>query len=477
MKLTLYNTLTRQQEEFIPLDPNGIKMYVCGPTVYDRPHIGNARSVVVYDLLYRLLINIYQKDHVKYVRNITDVDDKIIDRANLEKISIKDLTDKTTDDFHHDVDYLHCLRPTIEPRATEHITEMLDIITLLLDKNIAYIAENDVYFDITKSENYTKLSGRSVEEMFEGVRVENSIAKKNPQDFVLWKSANRDDIAGSNFPSPFGLGRPGWHIECSAMVYKHLGKDFDIHGGGADLIFPHHTNEIAQSSAAFPGHNFARYWVHNGFLTVNKAKMSKSLGNFITVEDLINMNISGDVLRLFLLSSHYRKPLDYNEKAISDAKKTIEYWRRALNEFTDVSTSNNETSYNIPHDFLEPLYDDLNTPKAISFINSLAAKIFSSQDPLKKNEHINQLRFCLNIAGIKMSSNNIDDINKVHLTNLLIRRTDAKNSKNWIEADNVRDEIIKLGFVIEDKKDGSVLILDRSGTIVLQHSFKPDIQD
>ncbi|MCZ6919327.1 MAG: cysteine--tRNA ligase, partial [Rickettsia endosymbiont of Ixodes persulcatus] len=294
----LYNTLTRTKELFSPQDQANVKMYVCGPTVYDNPHIGNSRSVAVYDLLYRILIKIFGSAAVKYVRNITDVDDKIIDRAELLGITINELTDKVTQEFHINMEYLGCKLPSIEPKATEHINIMIEIIERLIAKKHAYIADKHVYFNVLSAPNYTELSNQNLEEMFAGVRVGNSKTKKHPQDFVLWKPAKPNESANMNFESPWGLGRPGWHIECSAMSYKYLGENFDIHGGGADLIFPHHTNEIAQSRCAFPNSTYAKYWVHNGFLTVNGEKMSKSLGNFITVRDLMDKEISGEVIRL-----------------------------------------------------------------------------------------------------------------------------------------------------------------------------------
>ncbi len=446
MKLSLFNTLTSKREEFIPADSNAIKMYVCGPTVYDRAHIGNARSVIVYDILYRILNHLYGKDHVNYVRNITDIDDKIINRAKKLNIPISELTKKTINDFHHDMEYLGCMKPTKEPKATDYITEIINIIQKLLDLDIAYIAKNHVYFNVTKDANYTKLSGRSISELHEAVRIDKDLNKKNAADFILWKPANTGDDESVIFASPFGPGRPGWHIECSAMSYALLGADFDIHGGGVDLIFPHHTNEIAQSICAFPGSSYAKYWVHNGFLTVNHEKMSKSLGNFVTVEDLIKQNINGDIARFVLMSTHYRKPLDYNDKALADAKKTLDYWYLAA-DFAD----NQEVE--IPAEFLSYLYDDLNTHMAITLINDFAKKAHNSKKPSFANKVIK----CANFLGLMSQNSNKwfkgdVDANKIDL--LIARRLKAKKEKNWQLADKIRQELASMNIVIEDTIDG-----------------------
>ena len=454
MKLSLYNSLTRKREIFSPIDDKLVKMYVCGPTVYDHPHIGNARSVVVYDVLYRVLINLFGYDHVRYVRNITDIDDKIMIRALEEKISISELTQKTTNYFHDDMDYLGCKRPNIEPKATEHLKEMIEIINKLLAKNIAYKVDGHVYFDVTKAQDYNRLSGRSFEDMFQGVRIEASESKKHPGDFVLWKPASPEDDESARFESPFGEGRPGWHIECSAMSYKYLGETFDIHGGGADLIFPHHTNEIAQSCSAFPGSEYAKFWVHNGFLTVNHEKMSKSLGNFTTVQDLRRKGIKGDVARLFLLSNHYRKPIDYNDKAISDAKGMISYWYRAIENLSDIEVSK------VPEEFFNCLLDDMNSSNAIKITNDYAKQIHSETDIKQKGKLASKLLACANFLGLMSVS--VDewfkgsDNNKIkHIENLLARRLIAKKQKDWQLADQIRQELNDMEIEIEDKPDGT----------------------
>ncbi len=456
MKLSLYNTFTRHKEIFLPIDDNLVKMYVCGPTVYDSPHIGNARSVVVYDILYRLLSKIFGSNRVKYIRNITDIDDKIIDKANQLKISISDLTSKITEEFHHNMQYLGCLPPNIEPKATSHIGDMIMLIQKLLNLKHAYIADNHVYFDVATSLKYTELSNRTLNEMIDGVRIENNPAKKQAHDFVLWKPANIDEPISANFDSPWGRGRPGWHIECSAMSYKYLGENFDIHGGGADLIFPHHTNEIAQSRCAFPNSYFAKYWVHNGFLTCNGEKMSKSLNNFITVKDFINKQISGDVIRLLLITSHYRKPLDYNDKALEDATKMLNYWYRSI-ENLDISKIDTQ---NISEEFLSALLDDLNTPLAIKIINDYAKLIFSTNKEEEKYHNASYLLSCTNFIGL-MSKSPQDwfhfEIEDEYIERLVGLRKLAKSEKNWLLADQIRQELAINGVILEDKIDGTTI--------------------
>lgn len=328
LMLQLYNTLSGKKEPFKPLKEDHVTMYVCGPTVYARPHIGNARSVVVYDVLFRLLSTLYPQ--VTYVRNITDVDDKINAAAIERGISIQALTSEVTQWFHDDITALGCLPPTHEPRATEHIDGMIEMIEQLIDRGHAYVGSDGehVLFDVTSYHNYGLLSGRKLEDQEAGARVAVESYKHHAGDFVLWKPADDEDDASSKFDSPWGVGRPGWHIECSVMSSRFLGNSFDIHGGGADLKFPHHENEIAQSCCANEGSVYARYWVHNGFLTVNGEKMSKSLGNFVTVRDLLDAGIKGEVIRLALLMSKYNEPLDWNSEKIRDAEKLLDKWYR-----------------------------------------------------------------------------------------------------------------------------------------------------
>ncbi len=336
--LTLTNTLTRAKEVFVPEDASNVRMYVCGPTVYDYAHIGNARPVVVFDVLYRLLRHLYGAEHVKYVRNITDVDDKINARAAAEGISIRELTEKTAAQFHDDMHALGALDPDVEPRATDHIAEMKEIIESLVDKGHAYVAEDHVLFDVASMEDYGRLSGRSLEDMQAGARVEVAPYKKGPMDFVLWKPSKEGE---PGWPSPCGIraeGRPGWHIECSAMAGKHLGDTFDIHGGGVDLVFPHHENEVAQSRCSHGTEVMARYWLHNGFLQVEGEKMSKSLGNFITVHELLaekklgGRTWDGRAIRLVLLMTHYRQPLDFTQKALAGSRQVARPLGRADEE-------------------------------------------------------------------------------------------------------------------------------------------------
>lgn len=449
----LYNTLSRTKEVFNPQDQTNVKIYVCGPTVYDNPHIGNSRSVVVYDLLYRIVIKIFGEQSVKYVRNITDVDDKIIDRAELLSITINELTDKVTQEFHTNMAYLGCLLPSIEPKATEHIDVMIEIIERLIAKDHAYIADNHVYFDVLSAPNYTELSNRNLEEMFEGVRIENSKTKKHPQDFVLWKPAKPNESANMNFESPWGLGRPGWHIECSAMSYKYLGENFDIHGGGADLIFPHHTNEIAQSRCAFPDSTYAKYWVHNGFLTVNGEKMSKSLGNFITVRDLMDKQIQGEVVRLFLLSTQYRRPLDYNDKAIEDAKKTLDYWYRAIENI-------NVQKIDLPHNFMQSLLDDMNTPLAVKIINDYAKGVFISKTEEERQLNASAIITCANFIGLMNKTPHEwfnSGVDELYINELVNKRLEAKKQKNWLLADQIRNQLLEKKIILEDKPDGTTI--------------------
>jgi cysteinyl-tRNA synthetase len=320
--LTISNSLTRSKDLFKPINPKKISMYVCGPTVYDNPHVGNARSLVVFDLLYRVLNKLYGKDNVTYVRNITDVDDKIIEAAKQKNVSIEKITNDVTKIFHQNTKDLNCLTPSVEPKATEHIKEMIDMISSLIKKKLAYENKGHVYFLISGFKDYGKLSNKKIDELVAGSRVEVSDLKKNPLDFILWKPALSDE---PGWESPWGRGRPGWHLECSVMSEKYLGKEFDIHGGGLDLLFPHHENEIAQSCANNSSKILANYWVHNGFLTMKKEKMSKSVGNIETITEVLE-NYNGQVIRLALLSAHYKQPLDWNNNLLEQSKTNLEKW-------------------------------------------------------------------------------------------------------------------------------------------------------
>lgn len=439
MQLKLYNTLKREKEDFTPLDPNKVKMYVCGPTVYDYPHLGNALAVVIYDVLYRVLKYIYGEYKVLYIRNITDVDDKIIHAAHNQSISTEELTTRITKIFHENISKLKCLPPSYEPKATEHIEEMIDMINKLIENGYAYVSNQHVYFRVKKFKQYGEMSGRNIEDLLAGARVEVSETKENPEDFVLWKPST-DDIC--QFDSPFGKGRPGWHIECSAMSNKYLSADFDIHGGGVDLIFPHHTNEIAQSCCAYPGSKYARFWVHNGFLTVNGEKMSKSLGNFITIEELLENNINGETIRYLLLSSHYRKPIDWNEKAASDAKKSLDSFYRVIQY--------SENDLDVPQEILDSLLDDLNTPVAFSIMHEYA----NNFNRTKNSKFADQLKAAGIFLGFFSYSTDIwfkdESIDQKYIEEMIEQRSNAKKEKNWQLADEIRNKLLQEGIILED---------------------------
>jgi len=451
--MKLHNTLSNKLEEFLPIDSKNIRMYVCGPTVYDRPHIGNARSVVVYDMLYRILREIYGSDNVTYVRNITDVDDKINARALELGVTIQDLTSSIYKEFHADMAYLGCLDPTHEPKATQHISDIIKLIELLILNKHAYVTNGHVYFDVTSARDYGVLSGRTLDEMIAGSRIEVNENKNHPGDFVLWKPvSNKDDIS-SIFDSPWGKGRPGWHIECSSMSNHFFGTDFDIHGGGADLIFPHHTNEIAQSCSAFPGSKFAHYWVHNGFLTVGGAKMSKSLGNFLTMQYFLDKNIQGEVIRYWLFSTHYRKPIDFNEKALYDSTASMNYLYRSIENIDIIKTD-------IPDIFLDYLNDDLNTAGALSFMHLLAKNIYKSTKVEDKITYASQLKACGILLGILMNDPQEwfvgnSDIDAVFVNNLVEKRRIAKIERDWLRADEIRNRLRSMDVEVEDHPDGS----------------------
>ena len=466
--LNLYNSLARKKEEFKPLDPAAIGMYVCGPTVYDRAHLGNARAVVVYDVLFRVLSALYPK--VNYVRNITDVDDKINAAAKVNKEPISALTERTLKQFHDDMGALNCLNPTHEPRATNHIPDMIAMIEKLIANGNAYIAENHVLFAVKTDSDYGKLSGRKAEEQEAGARVAVEKYKRDAGDFVLWKPADKDDDASSIFDSPWGKGRPGWHIECSAMSSKLLGVNFDIHGGGADLKFPHHENEIAQSTCAHQGSHYARYWVHNGFLTVNGEKMSKSLGNFTTVRELLDKGIKGEVIRYALLSTHYSDPLDWNEKLIEDSQKSLDRFYRVLNDFEP-----REGRYNTLEEWasdkainfeqnekITSLNDNLNIAPIRADLNHQAntANVFQNNgDTEGANLHRFYLKKIGNLIGIfeqnpKDWFMTVNTEDSAAIQALIDARNEAKATKNFSEADRLRAELVALGVTIMDRPGG-----------------------
>ena len=438
--MQLYNTISRTKEKFVPLDAHNVRLYVCGPTVYDYPHVGNARPLIVFDVLFRVLREIYGQDSVQYVRNITDIDDKIIETAKKNNISINELTNKVTKDFHSDCNYLNCLAPSVEPKATDHINEMIELTKKLLELNFAYIMQDHVYFEVSKFDSYGKLSNKKIIDLVAGARVEISDLKKNPADFVLWKPSSVDE---PGWDSPWGRGRPGWHLECSAMAKKYLGTEFDIHAGGLDLIFPHHENEIAQSVCAHKTKVLANFWMHNGYVTVNKEKMSKSLGNFITINELKN-KYDGQVIRLAMLSTHYRQPFDWNEKNLETSYMTLNKW------YEFYSDQDNKLDLGT----LEVLADDLNTPMFISKMHSLY------KDAVNGNKNAGQqLSDACKLLGLfdknLASWNNLKtskSITAEEIENLIQERKVARDNKNFSRSDEIRDLLIAKGIVIEDNQ-------------------------
>lgn len=451
--LHLYNTLTRQKELFEPIDPAHVRMYVCGPTVYDYAHLGNARPVVVFDTLYRLLKRHFPK--VTYARNITDVDDKILARAKERNVSIKELTVGTTKLFHDDMDKLNALRPDHEPRATDYIGQMIVLTQTLIEKGHAYEAEGHVLFSVQTMADYGKLSRRSRDELIAGARVEVAPYKKDAADFVLWKPAPE---GGEGWDSPWGYGRPGWHLECSAMADDLLGTTFDIHGGGLDLIFPHHENEIAQSCCAHDGAAPAKYWVHNGFLIVNGEKMSKSLGNFFTVHELLE-EAPGEALRLSLLTSHYRQPCDFTKEGLAKCKAMLDKWYGALRNVQDIKAE----SADVPEALEAALLDDLNTPLAISHIHELVAELNKATTDADKaklkgallaaGEALGLLKQDAEIwmKGGSASGGPSDDEIEAQIT----ARLEARKAKNFAESDRIRDALAAQGIILQDSPTGT----------------------
>jgi cysteinyl-tRNA synthetase len=454
MELKLYDTLTREKRVFTPLDPANVRMYVCGPTVYDFAHIGNARPVIVFDVLFRLLRHIYGSAHVTYVRNITDVDDKINARAAEEypalplNGAIRKVTEKTDRQFHEDVAALGCLPPSVEPRATEHIAEMRTLIERLVKSGNAYVEGDHVLFSVPSMPDYGALSKRPLDEMIAGARVEVAPYKRAPMDFVLWKPSKPGE---PSWPSPCGIaapGRPGWHIECSAMSWKHLGETFDIHGGGIDLVFPHHENEIAQSRCVFHTPVMANYWVHNGFLQVEGEKMAKSLGNFVTIRDLLK-DWPGETVRLAMLQTHYRQPLNWTTNGLREAQRTLDLWYELTGDAAPGL---------LCADVLDAVADDLNSPKAIASLHELRGEAAKSSKAaagsLKASAQLLGLlqEAASEWAGFRPASISIDE-NKV--TELIAARNAARKVKDFGESDRIRDELAKMGVVVKDTKDGT----------------------
>ena len=431
MKLKIYNSKSKSKENFNPINKNEIRMYVCGPTVYDRAHIGNARPVIVFDLLYRLLRLIYNDKSIIYVRNITDVDDKINEAAKKLNQPISAITNKYTDIYHKDMKSLCVLSPSHEPRVTDNIDKIISMIKKIIDNKNAYIKDDHVLFDVTSFDAYGKLSNRDREEMLAGARVEVADYKKNPGDFVLWKPSNENE---PGWESPWGYGRPGWHIECSSMVETYLGDEIDIHGGGQDLIFPHHENEIAQSCSAHNSNRYAKYWVHNGYLNMEGEKMSKSIGNIVTVNELLE-KYDGEVIRLALLSTHYRKPINFGESLLEQSKNILNKLYK--------NTENEVHGDKISEDVINPLLDDLNTPLAIS--NLLKIKCSKT---LSKSAGLLGL---LNKTSEEwFASNNKSKISKNDIELLIQERDEARKSKDFVKADEIRDQLDQNNVVLED---------------------------
>lgn len=448
--MLLYNTLTKTKEVFTPLNPNQVGMYVCGPTVYDFAHIGNARPFVVFDVLARLLRHLYPS--VCYVRNITDVDDKINTAATKRGESIADITQRTTAAFHQDMAALNNLPPDEEPRATHHIPEMIEIIQTLIDKGHAYDVEGHVLFSVASFADYGKLSRRNQDEMLAGARVEVAPYKRDPGDFVLWKPSD-EETPGWN--SPWGFGRPGWHIECSAMSSRYLGKVFDIHGGGQDLIFPHHENELAQSRCAHDTPALARYWMHNGYLTIHGDKMSKSLGNFFTVRDILT-HYQGEVIRFALMSTHYRQPMDWAQATLEQAKHGVDRLYTALKSCSPI----NEKA-EINPSFMEALKDDLNMPLAISHLHELATSINKTTDDLERSRLGGILKASGALIGILQKDPEAwfhgtgAGLTPEQIEAQIQARREARNNKDFAESDRIREDLLKQGIVLEDGPAGT----------------------
>ncbi|RWC60613.1 cysteine--tRNA ligase [Mesorhizobium sp.] len=457
--LRLYNTLTRTKEDFVPIDPDNVRMYVCGPTVYDFAHIGNARPVIVFDVLFRLLRHLYGETHVTYVRNITDVDDKINARALRDfggeiasgtlslNEAIRRVTEKTADQFHRDVAVLGCLEPTVEPRATEFVepradgkVDMITLIQSLIERGHAYVAAGEVLFDTASMPDYGQLSKRNLDEQQAGARVAVDAHKKNPGDFVLWKLSSLEE---PGWNSPWGRGRPGWHIECSAMSAAYLGEVFDIHGGGLDLIFPHHENEIAQSRCAHGTDVMANIWMHNGFLQVEGQKMSKSLGNFYSINELLETETfggrkwPGEVLRLAMLMTHYREPIDFSVRKLEEADNTLRKWKRAA----DLAPA---TAGQVPMEIIDALSDDLATYAAFQVLTQLAGEAADGNDAAAA------LKTSLLFLGFDVASAKVDED---HVAKAIAKRLAFIAAKNWTEADRIRDELLAQGIQLKDGKD------------------------
>lgn len=450
-EIYLHNTLKQRKDKFIPIDADNVRMYVCGPTVYDKAHLGNAKTPVVYDVLYRLLCYVYGKEHVTYVSNITDVDDKILNKHKETGKSIREITEQTYNWYIDDMAKLNVLSPNYRPRATEYIPEMIKLVELLLKNGHAYIADKQVLFDVDSMPNYGFLSGRSMKEMVAGARVEIADYKKNPADFILWKPSDADQ---PGWDSPWGYGRPGWHLECSAMSSKLLGNDFDIHGGGSDLIFPHHENECAQSCCAYPGTHFAHYWVHTGMLMINGVKMSKSLGNFYTVDEIL-AKYPAEALRLLFLTTHYHQPFNFTFEGLEQAKNILDKFYNALLKNTDIPVEKVEPSEKL----IAALCDDLNTPLALSYLHETLGNLNKAETKEERVKYKSELLANAYMLGLLYNDAESwfkgaasDD---AEIEALIAKRAEAKKNKDWATADAIRNELKERGIVLEDSPAGT----------------------
>ena len=452
-QIYLHNTLKQRKDEFTPIDANNVRMYVCGPTVYDRAHLGNAKTSVVFDVLFRLLCQVYGKEHVTYVSNITDVDDKILNKHKQTGKSIREITEQTYQWYLEDMEKLNVLAPTYRPRATEYINEMIELVKLLLKNGHAYESAGHVLFDVDSFPAYGSLSGRSMKEMLAGARIEVADYKKNPADFILWKPSEADQ---PGWNSPWGYGRPGWHLECSAMSSKLLGIDFDIHGGGADLIFPHHENECAQSVCAFEGSHFAHYWVHAGMLMVDGVKMSKSLGNFYNVDEIIG-KYPAEALRLLFLTTHYHQPFNFPFAGLEQAKAVLDKFYIALLKVNDIEAE--QCAPNAKVD--EALADDINTPAALAALHEIATNLNKAETMAEKARLKGEFMASAYLLGLLYQSpeawfkgdESADEDAEIEAK--IKARAEAKKNKDWATADKIRDELKAAGIVLEDSPTGT----------------------
>ncbi len=454
-EIYLHNTLTKRKDKFIPIDADNVRMYVCGPTVYDRAHLGNAKSAVVFDVLNRVLRQIYGDKHVTYVSNITDIDDKILNKHQQTGKPISEITSETYQWYIDDMHALNVKDPDFRPRATEFVPEMIELVQQLLDNGHAYEAEGHVLFSVDSMPNYGFLSGRSMKEMLAGARIEVADYKKNPADFILWKPS---EAGQPGWNSPWGYGRPGWHLECSAMSSKYLGNSFDIHGGGSDLIFPHHENECAQSLCAHPGETFARYWVHAGMLMVDGVKMSKSLGNFYTVNELIE-KYPAEALRLLFISTHYHQPFNFTFDGLKQAKQILDKFYNALLRVKDVKSAEVEPDERV----VAALADDINTPLAISYLHEIANSLNKAQDINEQQKYKSLLLSSAGVLGLLYQDPEIwfkgasqdGKVDEKQIEALIEERLQAKKNKDWAKADAIRNQLKEAGILLEDTPQGT----------------------